>query len=426
MFFIYRTEYCYVVSFFFVDIFNICLFFAGVKFLILKDLTEGMYEPCVMDIKIGRQTWDPLAGPAKRAGEEKKYAQCKEEYGFCIPGFQVCRLSTGFVKKYGKDYGKKLNKEMVVEGNRERKWYNLFRPPEKYLQKLNRFYFSALMRSMYLFIFTAMEIFLNAKPGQPPCRNLIVQFLSTLWKILKFFRLQTKFRFYSSSVLLAYDAKRLRQYSSPSNNNLPINNGCTSTNNFLKVSPIARASSCKLITRPVTPLVDEGFSGQLGESGPIFQKTINNHSPIATPALSPIFIRRNKGKAIVRSQSLKRNDSLKRSGSFNRSISPNLLNEPSLVRNNSYGRGMNIVVEKLCRTHSYTNNFDKDFIKMKEDYAILLDELTSTPEEKQNWVRVNMIDFAHVFPSDTDSLDTNYLEGIQNLIKLLESFLTPE
>ncbi|XP_015513145.1 inositol polyphosphate multikinase [Neodiprion lecontei] len=358
-----------------------------IKFLILKDLTEGMSEPCVMDVKIGRRTWDPLAGPAKRAGEENKYAESKNEYGFCIPGFQVCRLSTGFIKKYDRDYGKKLDKQMVVE---------------------------------------AMELFLNAKPGQPPCRNLIIKLLSTLWKILAFFRLQTKFRFYSSSILLAYDAKRLRQQSSPVNAKTSNNNGSPNANSYLNLSPIARSPSLKLNVRPVLSLGDAGFSGQLTESGPVFEKTLNSHSPIATPTMSPIFMRRNKSKSVKRSHSLKRSDSLKRSESFHHPPSPNNSREPSLVRNDSSGRGMNIVVEKLCRTHSYINNFDKDIIKMKEDYANLLDELTTTPEEKQNWVRVNMIDFAHVFPAENDGLDTNYLEGIQNLIKLLESFLTPE
>ncbi|XP_048510648.1 inositol polyphosphate multikinase isoform X2 [Athalia rosae] len=359
----------------------------AVKFLILEDLTAGMSEPCVMDVKIGKQTWDPLAGPAKRAGEEKKYAKCKENYGFCIPGFQVYRLSTGFIKKYSKDYGKKLDKEMVVE---------------------------------------AMELFLNANPGQPPCRKLIVQLLSTLWKILAFFRLQTKLRFYASSVLLAYDAKRLRQYSSRTIQKPSINIGLLGLNNNLKISSIARSSSLKLNVQPSGSSGDEGFSGQLTESGPIFQKTINNHSPIATPAISPIFMRRNNTKLIKRSQSLKRNDSLRRSESFHPPPSPNFSGESSLIRNNSCGKGMNIVIEKLCRTHSYTNNFDKDIIKIKEDYAILLDELTMTPEEKQNWVRVNMIDFAHVFPADSDTLDLNYLEGIKNLIVLLEGFLSPE
>lgn len=45
-------------------------------------------------------------------------------------------------------------------------------------------------------------------------------------------------------------------------------------------------------------------------------------------------------------------------------------------------------------------------------------------EDKCDWVRANMIDFTHVFPADDDgSLDLNYLEGIDNLFKLMETFL---
>lgn len=34
-----------------------------------------------------------------------------------------------------------------------------------------------------------------------------------------------------------------------------------------------------------------------------------------------------------------------------------------------------------------------------------------------------MIDFAHVFPADDDTIDTNYLFGIEHLVKILEGFL---
>ena len=84
---------------------------------------------------------------------------------------------------------------------------------------------------------------------------------------------------------------------------------------------------------------------------------------------------------------------------------------------------VDINVPKLCRTHSYSNNFDADFVQMKEDYAALLSELSNSCEEKHDWVRVYMIDFAHVFPTTDGDLDNNYLEGIEGLIKLLEKFL---
>lgn len=69
-----------------------------------------------MDVKIGKQTWDPLATTEKKDSEARKYVESKQAYGFCIPGFQVHKLSNGSLTKYGKDYGKKLNSKTIVEG----------------------------------------------------------------------------------------------------------------------------------------------------------------------------------------------------------------------------------------------------------------------------------------------------------------------
>lgn len=92
------------------------LIFLETTFLELGDITKGMSEPCVMDIKIGKRTWDPLAGEEKKLAEGKKYLESRRAYGFCIPGFQVYRLSDAQLKKFGKDYGKQLNEKSVVEG----------------------------------------------------------------------------------------------------------------------------------------------------------------------------------------------------------------------------------------------------------------------------------------------------------------------
>lgn len=75
-----------------------------------------MSKPCVMDIKIGKRTWDPLASASKRIAEETKYVYCKKAYGLCIPGFQVYDLSTMDLRTFTKDYGKKLNKETMIDG----------------------------------------------------------------------------------------------------------------------------------------------------------------------------------------------------------------------------------------------------------------------------------------------------------------------
>ncbi|XP_017882576.1 inositol polyphosphate multikinase [Ceratina calcarata] len=313
------------------------IFGRRVTFLTLKDITDGMAEPCVMDIKIGRRTWDPLATPEKRATEELKYAESKRTYGFCITGFQVYCVSSGQLKQFGKHYGKTLDANGVVE---------------------------------------ALKIFLNITPERPPCRQLVVKLLSILWRILLFFRVQRMFRFYSSSLLVAYDAKRLRHYvrqneandASPSGQSRSF----TSTNTFKHVNDATTSDSIPS---------DEIVRNRTMERVHFIKRSIS---------LSSEYDSSGKEK------------SLNRSGS----CSPDFRD----------GR--------LCRTHSYINNFDDDIVRMKEDYDDLLNELTSTSEEKQNWVRINMIDFTHVFPAeDRNALDLNYLEGIENLIKLVEMFL---
>ena len=44
-----------------------------IQFIKLCDITFGMNEPCVCDIKIGRRTWDPMATEKKREAEEVGY-----------------------------------------------------------------------------------------------------------------------------------------------------------------------------------------------------------------------------------------------------------------------------------------------------------------------------------------------------------------
>lgn len=61
----------------------------GENYLRLEDLTRPFRNPCIIDIKMGRVTWDPDATDAKRVREESKYPPLK------MSGFQFlgCRVS---------------------------------------------------------------------------------------------------------------------------------------------------------------------------------------------------------------------------------------------------------------------------------------------------------------------------------------------
>lgn len=63
---------------------------------------------------------------------------------------------------------------------------------------------------------------------------------------------------------------------------------------------------------------------------------------------------------------------------------------------------------------------------IRKDYDLYLDNLIDGCDAMggREWAFVKMIDFAHVFPADDDaSADTNYLFGIENLVKIFEEFL---
>uniref|UniRef100_A0A182QXY6 Kinase n=1 Tax=Anopheles farauti TaxID=69004 RepID=A0A182QXY6_9DIPT len=281
-----------------------------IEFIRLEDLTQGMLEPCIMDVKIGRRSWDPMATDEKRRYEASKYVESREAYGFCIPGFQFYSLQTGRLQRYGKEYGKKLTAVTVRD---------------------------------------AVRRFLNADVGL--CRQQLIQFLTDLWNIQKWARTQTSFRLYASSVLLVYDARRLK--------------------------PVLQHSGLKTPRTPVTPV------GSGGGRTPVTPVGSGGGSTPGTPTFCTTSI--------------------------------NELGDVEPLQH----------YFQIQRSHSTNHNYDEDIKIMKENYTFMLDNLVGSYEEKI-WARARMIDFAHTFPlqpTEPPSVDRNYLEGIDSLVKLFEGLL---
>lgn len=210
-----------------------------VDFIKLADITHDMSEPCVMDIKIGKRTWDPLATPDKILAEEQKYEACKQNLGICIPGFQVFDIKTGRIKRFGKEYGKKLDQTSVKEGERSRSFYLLI-----FGKKIMKFIHDIFIKTLLFSPLLALKIFLNADTQLS--RILLTKFLSTLWSIQTWARTQTSLRLYSSSLLLAYDAKRLksqifcnRNYS----NNSTMSSRSSSVDSTSKLTPTSSSGN---------------------------------------------------------------------------------------------------------------------------------------------------------------------------------------
>lgn len=224
---------------------------------------------------------------------------------------------------------------------------------------------------LFFFILIAvLRQFLNGEKGF--YRPLLVQLLGSLWRILHWSRTQRKLHIYSSSILLVYDARqlRLRTKNTIINSTAPITDFLTRYNlkRPLSLSINHSESEESKVSSP-------GFSGQFTSDGPKFERSLSaNNAEVSSPT-SPVSV-----------------------------------NSP-----------WKKTLKKLQRTHSFTNNYEVELKNLKKNYVYMLDNLVGDTSEA--WVDVRMIDFGHVFPSEGNALDHNYLDGIENLVNVLESFL---
>lgn len=160
-------------------------------FLRLEDLTRSMLQPCVMDVKVGKRTWDPESSPNKRKVEEAKYVKCKQALGLCLPGFQVYLPVANpdqnedieektTILRQGRDYGKSLS----VDGFKE-------------------------TMSLFFNASSSSSITSDSKARRAAKELLLKEVLRQLQDILSWFRSQRVFHFYASSLLICYDYARL-------------------------------------------------------------------------------------------------------------------------------------------------------------------------------------------------------------------------
>uniref|UniRef100_A0A1B0C9M9 Kinase n=2 Tax=Lutzomyia longipalpis TaxID=7200 RepID=A0A1B0C9M9_LUTLO len=351
-----------------------------VDFMKLVDATDGMLEPCIMDVKIGARTWDPLATEEKRAAEEQKYLACKKALGLCIPGFQVYHLGTGRIKRYSKDYGKKLNEKTVRD---------------------------------------ALRIFLNADSGL--CRALLVQLLSGLWAIQKWARTQKTLRLYSSSVLLVYDARRLRS-SLQSKRKISKDYGKKlnekTVRDALRIFLNADSGLCRA-------LLVQLLSGLWAiQKWARTQKTLRLYSSSVLLVYDARRLRSSlQSKRKIRALLVQLLSGLWAIQKWARTQKTLRLYSSSVLLVYDARRLRNPIqsYQKIQRSHSTQNNYDEDLKEIRDKYTFMLHRMCAM--EKKEWATVKMIDFAHAFPADEDSPDTNYLFGIENLVKMFEDFL---
>ncbi|XP_061192029.1 inositol polyphosphate multikinase-like isoform X1 [Saccostrea echinata] len=134
------------------------------RFMKLENLLLDMKHPCVLDIKMGRKTYDPLASQEKIAMEIAKFPPAKN-IGYQISGMQTYSPSTGKAQKFDKYFCKNLNEESIV------------------FQGFGKFF--------------SLDGVLQ--------KEVIKAVIVGLKEILEWFNKQRTFHFYASSILIVFD-----------------------------------------------------------------------------------------------------------------------------------------------------------------------------------------------------------------------------
>lgn len=138
--------------------------YPNVTYIKLENLVSRFCKPCVVDIKMGKKTYDPEAGPTKIAREMTKFPHV-EKFGFQFTGMQTYDPFEERMKFYDKFYCRKLGEEeLLVKG---------------------------------------LGTYFNIKHGLR--KDAIQLLLHKLREIEQWFLTQRNFNFYASSLLMIYE-----------------------------------------------------------------------------------------------------------------------------------------------------------------------------------------------------------------------------
>ncbi|EJD75448.1 hypothetical protein LOAG_17411 [Loa loa] len=136
-----------------------------VEFIVMEDLTHRYKCPCIMDIKMGRVTYDPSATKAKRLSEAVKYPE-QETLGFRLTGYRMrFGCNENDLRVRDKQWGRSRNLGNIVDAFRE-------------------FLSGRFMEKSFV----------------------VEQTLEQLYMLRKWFNSQRIYHFYASSILLGYEA----------------------------------------------------------------------------------------------------------------------------------------------------------------------------------------------------------------------------
>jgi len=133
------------------------------EYLSLHNICHRFRKPCVLDLKMGRQTWAPYASAEKARREFAKYPT-QDKVGFRFVGMKVYKPASDIFKTYERNYGYQMTEDRFP---------------------------------------AAFDEFLNN--GTSLRKDILPPLLIELRSMLRWFESQHLVRFYSSSILIVFE-----------------------------------------------------------------------------------------------------------------------------------------------------------------------------------------------------------------------------
>lgn len=289
------------------------------SYLKLEDVTHKFNKPCIMDVKIGRKSYDPFASSEKIQQQVSKYP-LMEEIGFLVLGMRVYHVHSDNYETKNQHYGRSLTRETLKDG--------------------------------------VAKFFHN---GHCLRRDAVAASIQKIENILKWFEGQKQLNFYASSLLFVYEGSS---------------------------QPAAPKVNERTLTEKILS------QGQLSDAD--VREYNNNFHVLGSPANGKI-------EATV-------GKSLSKMYARHRNMYPKKHHSQTSLK-----------VEGLEQGNGWTTMSQE---RLNGNVLSQLEKaLGHLPGGRQGLgdVDVRMIDFAHVFPSNT--VDEGYVYGLKHLITVLQSIL---
>nr|XP_040032595.1 inositol polyphosphate multikinase [Gasterosteus aculeatus aculeatus] len=358
-------------------------------YLKLEDVTRRFIKPCIMDVKLGQRSYDPFASQEKREQQIRKYP-LMEEIGFLVLGMRVYKMCGDTFDSYDQHYGRGLVQESIKDG------------------LANFFHNGVSLR-----------------------KDALSASIHRVQRILRWFESQQQLVFYASSLLFVYEGLPSPSSSSSASSSSSSLSSLLST---LSISPTVGK------TAALSLAADSSWEGKARPEGAKLEEEVgeyNNNNIQVHPwdcSLATIYTNHTKkshhhcARGHLRGNHGDSNAVETTAGPVPEDNISALCEEDNSTwkrtgesqpangnRNKSQVKGQDDEGGREGRCQRRQREEDED----GETKGRECDATDGGSEDTE--VEVRMIDFAHVFPSE--SPDHGYIYGLKHLLTVLEQIL---